>query len=495
MKSAQKSAQKSAHPRPDSTEKHVAPYHRGVLQLDRPMFLRQLCTDEYTPQPYTEADRRVVRRTQTALDLVSKDRRVPVSALAGERTATAAGLRALNAEYGPAWGGDFYHVPDSATMGEDEAAEAFAGDELVVDVQTHFMAPHSMSLFQCDWLRDLLRQVMPPWWRDLDAGHAWDLSYYLTNVYLRTDTTVAVLTSSPGTTDLCPLFNDEIHATRTLVDNLAGVGRLLNHAVVHAEMDAQREQMTEMAERYDPVGWKVYTMGAMLETGWTDPWRLDDEKTGIPFLTRCRELGKKLICTHKGLSQFAQNGDPYDVGPAAKMFPDIDFVVYHSGFEFPVDGAPEEGPYTEATRDIGCNRMIATLEENGIGHGSNVYGELGSTWYSVVRNPVAAAHVMGKLIKAFGVDNIIWGTDSVWYGGSQPLIDAFRTFQIPDRMCEEFGYAKITPADKEKILGLNACRVYDIDAEAMKAAAKDDDLAWARQAVDEYRKKQFPGVR
>jgi hypothetical protein len=171
-----KSTQKSAHPRPQSTEKQVAPYHRGVLQLDRPMFLRQLCTDEYTPQPYTDADRRVVRRTQSALDVVSKDRHVPVTALAGERTATAAGLRALNDEYRATCGSDFYDVPDSATMGEDEAAEAFAGDELVVDVQTHFMAPHSMSLFPCDWLRDLLRQVMPPWWRDLDASHAWDLS-------------------------------------------------------------------------------------------------------------------------------------------------------------------------------------------------------------------------------------------------------------------------------------------------------------------------------
>ena len=52
-------------------------------------------------------------------------------------------------------------------------------------------APHSMQLFPCDWLRDLLRQVMPPWWRDLDQSHAWDLSYYLTNVYLRTDTAVS----------------------------------------------------------------------------------------------------------------------------------------------------------------------------------------------------------------------------------------------------------------------------------------------------------------
>jgi hypothetical protein len=486
-----KPAQKSAHPKPFRDEKPLAPYHPGVLQLDRPMFLRQLCTDEYTPRPYSDTDRRVVRRTQDALHAVAKQRGLPVQALAGERTATAAGLQALNAEYGDT----FYEVPDSATMGEDEAAEFFDGDELIIDVQTHYMAPHSMQLFPCDWLRELLGSVAPPWWRDLDEKHAWDLSYYLTNVYLRTDTTVAVLTSSPGTTDLCPLFNDEIHATRTLVDNLAGTGRLLNHAVVHAEMDAQREAMTEMAVRYDPVGWKVYTMGAMLETGWTDPWRLDDDRTGLPFLTRCRELGKKLICTHKGLSQFAQNGDPYDVGPAAKAFGDIDFVVYHSGFEFPVDGAPEEGPYTEETRDVGCNRLITTMLDNGLGHGSNVYAELGSTWYSTVRNPVAAAHTLGKLIKHLGVDNVVWGTDSVWYGGSQPLIDAFRAFQIPDAMCERYGYAKLTADDKAKIFGLNAAPLYGVDPDAMREAARNDDLAWCRAAVDEYRKNQFPGVR
>jgi predicted TIM-barrel fold metal-dependent hydrolase len=177
------------------------------------------------------------------------------------------------------------------------------------------------------------------------------------------------------------------------------------------------------------------------------------------------------------------------------MFPDIDFVVYHSGFEFPIEGAPEEGPYTAATRDVGCNRLIATMEENGLGHGSNVYAELGSLWFSVIRRPEAAAHSIGKLVKAFGVDNVIWGTDSIWYGGSQPLIDAFRAFQIPDALCEKYGYAKLTSEDKAKIFGLNACRVYGIDPDQARAAARNDDLAWCRQAVDKYRKVQFPGVR
>lgn len=472
-------------------EKPCAPVHKGVLQLDRPMFLRQLSTEEYTPRPYDDADARVVRRVRHSLHEVAWTRGLPVRALANTRQSTAIGLRALNEEYGQ----EFYVVPESATRSEELAAAALNGDELVVDVQTHWMAPHSEKLFPTHWLRDLMRAIMPDWWKDLEEDHAWDLSYYLTNVFLRTENAVAVLTSSPGTTDLCPLFNHEMHATRTLVDNLAGSGRLLNHAVIHASTDTERSAMEEMRDKYDPVGWKVYTMGAMVETGWVDPWFLDDEQTGLPFLERARDLGVPLVCTHKGLSQLAPNGSPRDVGPAAKAFPEINFVVYHSGYEFPVDGHPGEGPYTEQTSDIGINRLVKTAIENGVGHNSNVYAELGATWYSVVRRPVDAAHTLGKLINQFGVDNIVWGTDSVWYGSAQPLIDAFRTFQIPASMCEEFGYRQLTPEDKAKILGLNACGVYDIDPVQARERFRKDDLAWARAAVAEYADKVPPGIR
>ena len=59
--------------------------------------------------------------------------------------------------------------------------------------------------------------------------------------------------------------------------------------------------------------------------------------------------------------------------------------------------------------------------------------------------PEDAAHIMGKLLVHLGEDNIIWGTDAIWYGPTQPALDASWAFQIPDRMCEEFGYPKITP--------------------------------------------------
>ena len=47
-----------------------------------------------------------------------------------------------------------------------------------------------------------------------------------------------------------------------------------------------------------------------------------------------------------------------------------------------------------------------------------------------MRDPEQAAHALGKLIKHCGEDNVLWGTDSIWYGSPQDQIVAFRTFQI-----------------------------------------------------------------
>ena len=157
------------------------------------------------------------------------------------------------------------------------------------------------------------------------------------------------------------------------------------------------------------------------------------------------------------------------------------FAVYHSGYE----GFPPEGPYTEATAHEGANRLVTTLLENGLGPGSNVYADLGTTWFSLIKKPLEAAHLMGKLLRYVGEDNILWGTDATWYGPTQPVIDAFRAFQIPDELCRAHGYPKLTPEIRAKILGRNAARFYEIDIAAARQATMTDDLAWIRQALSE----------
>ena len=126
---------------------------------------------------------------------------------------------------------------------------------------------------------------------------------------------------------------------------------------------------------------------------------------------------------------------PRDIGVVAAAYPDMRFVAYHSGYETSVT----EGPYDPASV-AGVNRWSLRMQDNGLAPGSNVYAELGSTWRSVMTSPTEAAHVLGKLLVHVGQDNILWGTDSIWYGSPQDQIAAFRTFEIPEKLHEKHGY-------------------------------------------------------
>ena len=162
---------------------------------------------------------------------------------------------------------------------------------------------------------------------------------------------------------------------------------------------------------------------------------------------------------HKGLSGGSRYSSPMDIGPAARTHRDANFVVYHSGYE----SGTFEGPYTAATAEVGVNRLIASLERAGIGPNENVYAELGTTWWNVMRTPTQAAHVLGKLLKHVGEDNVVWGTDCLFYGSPQPQIQAFRAFRITEEFQERYGYPELTKELKAKVLGRNAARLYGIE--------------------------------
>ena len=105
---------------------------------------------------------------------------------------------------------------------------------------------------------------------------------------------------------------------------------------------------------------------------------------------------------------------------------------------------------------------------------SNVYAELGSTWRQSLRDPDSAAHIIGKLVKHIGENNVLYGSDSIWFGSPQDQIQAFRTFQISDALREKHGYPRLTPQLRARIFGLNAARPYNIDVgEVLKRARRD----------------------
>ena len=108
---------------------------------------------------------------------------------------------------------------------------------------------------------------------------------------------------------------------------------------------------------------------------------------------------------------------------------------------------------------------------------NNVYCEIGSSFgLLAIIHPEMCMHLLGKNIKTYGADHVIWGTDCLWWGSPQWLIDALKRFQISDKLCEKFGYAKITKEDKRKIFGLNAARVYGVDVKEKRNAFPKDAL-------------------
>jgi predicted TIM-barrel fold metal-dependent hydrolase len=222
--------------------------------------------------------------------------------------------------------------------------------------------------------------------------------------------------------------------------------------------------MEEVVRRYPIAAWKTFTHYPDLWERSGDAWWLDDHEEGVPkvgraFIEKAIELGVPTICVHKGFSRGSRFASPIDVGPAARQHPDASFVVYHSGFE----SRTPEGPFTAATANIGVNRLIASMLASGIGPNENVYAELGSTWWTVMRSPTDAAHVLGKLLRYVGEDNVVWGTDCIFYGSPQDQIQAFRAFQITEEFQERFGYPALTKEVKAKVLGLNGARLYGVD--------------------------------
>ena len=119
---------------------------------------------------------------------------------------------------------------------------------------------------------------------------------------------------------------------------------------------------------------------------------------------------------------------------------------------------------------------------NGVGPNQNVYAELGSTWWSVMGSPDQAAHVIGKLLLYVGEDNVLWGTDSLFYGAPQDQIQAFRAFRISEELQARFGYPALTDDIKRKVLGLNALRLHDVDPVAIPCEFTREELEQMRLA-------------
>jgi hypothetical protein len=203
-----------------------------------------------------------------------------------------------------------------------------------------------------------------------------------------------------------------------------------------------------------------------------------------PAYEYSRKVGIKTICVHKGLplpEWDIEHSSPRDVPKAAKDFPDLNFLIYHAGFKSVADARPAiaDGFKTKANIPWVSDLCEARKKDPKL---TNVYMELGTTFgMTVITQPMLCAYLLGTMIEAFGEDHVLWGTDSIWWGSPQWQIEAFRRFQMPEELTARFGFKPLTKEVKEKILGLNAARLYGVDVKAKLKAIPEDYLSKLKQ--------------
>jgi hypothetical protein len=448
--------------------------------LRLPIKIDTTSNGEFLPVPLSRANRlgnrlALTRATEHARRTDQSRRRFLLGSAGAATTLLA--MNQANAAAGKTAG--FFDVPPTAALDTDLAAAAVNGDEFIFDVQGHYVDPNGAWLDQVPEFARPFSQ-MPK--ADCELNYKGDPTSYLDclgpkefikDVFLDSDTDLMVLSFVPSAPDAEPVTIEAAAATREIVDELEGSKRLLLHGRVNPNQAGDLARMDELAGTWNISAWKTYTQFGPNGTGYF----LSDD-VGLEFIEKARDLGVKVICVHKGLplgaSSYEHSKCP-DIGAVAKQYPDVSFIVYHSGY---VAGR-KEGPYAGA--DDGVDTLITSLLDNGIAPNSNVYAELGSTWRFLMREPDDAAHVLGKLLKYCGERNVLWGTDSIWYGSPQDQIQAFRTFQIAPQVREANGYPELTPALKAGIFGLNATVPYRISADEVRRHSAGDKLTTARE--------------
>jgi predicted TIM-barrel fold metal-dependent hydrolase len=210
-----------------------------------------------------------------------------------------------------------------------------------------------------------------------------------------------------------------------------------NHYFDPRDGERGLDQLRADAERFDLKGVKLYTAdwhGESRGYKLSDPW-------AYRYLEVARELGIRNVHVHKGPTIRPLDRDAFDVADVdhvATDFTDLNFVVEHCGL-----------PRLE---DF-C--WIATQEPN-------VYAGLAVAIPFIHTRPRYFAQIMGELMYWIGEDRIFFSSDyALWT--PKWLIESFVDFQIPEDMSE---YGPLTTAQKKKVLGLNAAKMYDVPVPA-----------------------------
>jgi predicted TIM-barrel fold metal-dependent hydrolase len=322
---------------------------------------------------------------------------------------------------------------------------------------------------------------------------------FLKEIYLDSDTKVALLSGAPfDDPEWWLLKNDQLMHAREAINKVAGSRRMFAHTVVTpGQGNWMEEQVDRGIAEFKPDSWKCYTIGDPLSpTVKGTAWRLDDERLVYPWYEKAAKAGIRTICIHKGLlpRDYEQSwpgvwryATAEDVLKAAKDWPQINFVIYHGALRMFLEDPQYTLDKFEKTGRIDWTTDVCELVSK---HGlKNVYAELGTTFATcAVSSPRLAAAMVGQFVNEMGAENVVWGTDSVWYGSPQWQIEAMRRLEVPDDIMKKHGWkTKLGGPDsrvKRMIFGENSAKIYNYRIRAEYEDLTRDQLAQMKDVYE-----------
>lgn len=402
--------------------------------------------------------------------------------------------------------GEHWDVDAAETLEPAATEEKFPkGEYFIIDVQTHFTDGVALGFRNMEFVKNMGFDLK-------DSPDAYSFTNFVKEIFFDSEVSMAVISGVPG------------KETNRKLDGVAVEGRARGGGILPSWLMSQRknelnemaggqrafcqgncapnhywdrqsnqpswnelfEQMEREVKKYGIDSWKWYCHTDPGRSG--DGFRMDDEKLAYPFFEKSKQLGLKVFSVHKGFAAQSRTlghfAHPGDLEKAAKDHPDITFIAYHSALKHG-PGEPQfnaDGFYDPETGDFEWHAELMKIKDRNPDI-NNIYPEIGSSFGLLsIAHPEMCQHLIGKNIKHYGADHVIWGTDCLWWGSPQWVIDAMKRFQISDRLCEKFGYAKVTKDDKAKIFGLNAAKIYNFDVNEKLKAIPVDKLSELKTA-------------
>ncbi len=462
-----------------------------------PIPTQSVSSDEFTPQPRTPRQKEFEARVRSLGTSLARHQGVSRRRFFQGAAGMAAAFVAMNDTFGP------LYMVSRAEAQTPEMANARAASlkgQFIMDMHTHFLRDDTRlegfvrsreAVGKAGWNPGLVGR--PQTLDDLKFAN------YFKEIWLDSDTKVALISGSGSEEPRDWFLTNEMKAdARAEVNRKAGARRMFSHAIFMPGMPGWLDKVDRDLEVLLPDSFKGYTVGDNTNKQLArHPWHLDDEKLLYPFYEKLVKASKTRpslanVCVHKGLfpdavtqrfPDLVKYADVRDVAKAARDWPHLNFIIYHSGYR----SGSVEATWQQFER-TGRIDWVTDLAEIPAKYGvRNVYGDLGQIFaQSTVAEPRLCAAMLGQLIKGLGADHVVWGTDAVWTGAPQWQIEALRRLEIPPDMQARHGLAPLGAADgpvKSAIFGDNSARLYGFTRK-QRVALGADSVTLARAEYD-----------